>query len=331
MLPTISKEQLERLAFCRYLLQQAKFHLTKGSPLSSFSILIIHDLTEMFLQVALEVHCPGAKKDYSKILESMTGNLNTHLSANSQPPISVALIQKINSVRNGLKHSTIFANESVVSDLYNDVSALFEKYLKIFFDAEIEEISIVQLIQNDFVRSMMSDAEMNLKNSKLLESMVAIGKGFHVLLDTEMVVRNSKGMNIIGKRPHRNHFQSRQRKGSIKDQDTKDEFRSLDKLLDEYFDALNDRIGTIEVSSLLGIDFKSYTAFAHMLPTMYLQSPTTEDQYPFYVASAPANYTAENVDFCFEFMIDVCFRLQSIKTSSLPRTPPRKIGGSQNQ
>src|SRR5689334_18188001 len=113
---SLSTDKLERLSFAKYLLKQASFHKEKNSPLNSFTILILHDLVEIFLQVALEVHSPESEKKTTRILDDMTIKINEKIEPKSKQPINRQFIKRLNETRNPLKHSSIFANAETIKN-----------------------------------------------------------------------------------------------------------------------------------------------------------------------------------------------------------------------
>ena len=103
----ITADKIERLVFIKYLLTQAEISKDLDRPISSTTILTLHDAVECFLQLSYEQLTGRAKLNGNQILDNYADKINEILLPDKKPQINKAFIKRINELRNQLKHATI--------------------------------------------------------------------------------------------------------------------------------------------------------------------------------------------------------------------------------
>jgi len=308
---TLSEDKIHRIAFAKYLLSQAKVHKSKGAPVCSFSILILHDLVEIFLQVAKEIHVPQIEKPRGDVLETLAKALNRKMLPDGHA-INLEFINRLNQRRNALKHSTIFVNRMDVQNLYSETETFFIDFSKILFDLQFDKISLVLLIMNEKIRDNLKEAELKLEIKDFDAAIVSIAKSYHYLEHTEMQISGTLGYPVF-KPDYGRELYVRSRTVGSPEADSN--LRWLGTEVGKDFRGLNERLADVERIVNLGVDFKSYRKFKDLLPHIYL--PSTKDTTDELHFSEPSkqlsrNIEAQDVTFCFEFVLDAALRIQSV-------------------
>lgn len=311
---SLTKDQIERIAFTKYLLSQAKIQKDKGIPTCSFAVLIMHDLVEIFLQVAVEILAPALQKPKAMILETLTNALNTILAPGGKA-ISMQFINRLNGRRNSLKHATIFVNSMDVQNLYSETETFFIDFNKILFQLDFDQISLVAMINNEKVKDYLHEAERHIENGDFIEAMLSITKSYHYLELSEVsplgTIRGRVKVNYNRNLEIRSKSMST---GSNPDRSLKLISEAIEKDIKTLYETVSD----IESIVRMGIDYRSFIKFRSFIPRIYM--PNTKDKkdelYFFKLddkALSLYNFDEENVKFCFDFVLSVSLKLQSLK------------------
>lgn len=299
----LNKEQIERIVFSKYLLSQAKTQRNKGIPLNSFTILILHDAVEIFLQVALEIHVPEIKKEKTKILESMASAINEALST-QENKINIQYIKRLNDRRNGLKHATIFVNTSDIQNLYSETEMFFKDFSKPLFNVSFSDISLVSIIPPGNIQDHLHQAREQQNAGYFIDAMISITKAYHYL---ERSVKDGYRPSTLI-RDYRMRYSIRTRTMSAPS--AGDEVKWLSEQLERDIGALANSVSTIEKAMYLGVDLKAYNKFRKLLPDIYFpNTQDTDDKLNFFELTEQhkSKYTFkdDDVSFCFDFVLEI--------------------------
>jgi hypothetical protein len=310
---SLSKEQIDRVVFSKYLLTQAKQHKDKAVPTSSFSILILHDLVEIILAVGTEIHAPQFSKPSTKILEALTIELNKVL-IEKGTPINIQVIKRLNERRNGLKHATIFVNKMDVQNLYSETETFFIDFSKILFDLDYDRISLASLVSIDKVREHLLESEDYLKDNKYTEAIISITKSYHYFEQSELKVKGVIG--YLGfSTDYMRDFSTRSINLGTARPDAN--LSRLATKVGKDITKLDNRITEIERVISLDVDYNSFRKFKQLLPHFYLPNTADkDDKLNFSEISldrlAQFSYTEDQVKFCYDFVINACLKVANL-------------------
>lgn len=316
----LSKDKIDRLIFSRYLLREAEIQKRKGRPFSSSSILLLHDLVECFLQIALEVYFPSERKARNGILATVADKLNEMLIEKGYPVISSGFIKKLNELRNQLKHSSIFIDQGEIENLFLDTDKFVTTYSKILFDRDLSEFSVTELIKNKKVKENITKAEVAIESGDLENAIISIAVAYIHLERTELIISDEYGdrpLSSIRKPDFQGRAQSRYSMFSYKnppDSNLNDALKDISK----SFGQVHEKIVEIEKAIIYQIDYLNFLRFKSYLPDI----PVVRDfqsQGGDYVLLMPdleqfkktKRYTVEQVKFCKEFLIDIVLKLSA--------------------
>jgi hypothetical protein len=319
----MTKDQIERISFCKYLLTQAKVHIEKDKPLSSLGILILHDLVEIYLHVTSEVYSPGYKKPHTDILQSLTTEINKKLQERGlSPHINQSYIKRLNERRNPLKHASIFVDKDSINDLYRETEIFLNDFTPILFVISIDDISLVDLVKSEKIRTHLKDAEKFVAGSKYNYAIVSVTKAYHYLQHENLKIELGRGAHIpigrMGQRSYAQEYATRLRSMSGKALDNA--VNDVVQKIGNDINKLSGKIADLEIVATCGADYKSFLTFRLQLPHIYIPSTAdTDDTLKFWNDSpqeiAKLSYEAEDVKYCLGFLLDVVFRIEGHHTA----------------
>jgi hypothetical protein len=319
----LNKYQLERIAFGKYLLAHADIHSKKGYPLSSFSILIIHDLIEIFLQVALECYCPEEQKKRSNILTEMTGMINARLKNKDAPVISILFIQRINELRNPMKHASIFGDSSVIKDLYSETKTFLKDFSDSLFNIDYDKLSLSSLIQSKDIKLFVEEAEDHFANGEIIPCMISVTKAYHWLEFAELLILDKYGKNLFKiERMPRYESSLSVRSSTMGGNSTYDPtVKHLAEKVTEDIARLQAKIFSVEKAISFDIDYKKFLYFRSLIPYESIRINAKDGKLQFlephakYIEQELSHCKNEDAKFCLDFLVEVTLKMENNKLS----------------
>lgn len=306
----ISADKIERLVFVKFLLKQAEASKELDKPLSSTTVLTLHDAIECFLQLSYEQLTGKAKLSGNQILENYTEKINETLVSQGKPLINKAFIKRINELRNQLKHASIFIDKKNIQNLFSETEMFFTDFAFTIFNLDFTEISLTELISNKEIRKHLVQAEEELKNKNFQESMFCIGKAFYELEYLGTRVIGGFGENILSKHHIVDYLIKYRTRigGGEPDSLLKENLKEIAKDINRLQDDLHDLKKVISLSAAL----KKYKKFRNIMPyvTKIIQGKTGEVGYwmPDKEKGNKIEYTIDQVKFCFDFVTETSLR-----------------------
>lgn len=306
----ITADKIERLVFVKYLLTQAEISKELDRPISSTTILTLHDAVECFLQLAYEQLTGKAKLNGNQILDTYADKINEiHLSDN-KPQINKAFIKRINELRNQLKHATIFIDQKNIQNLYSETDLFFNDFTLIFFNLDFYELSLTTLISNKEIQNHLIIAERDIKRKEYQKAMFSIGKAFYEIETIGTKVEGKYGENILSKHyivdyliKYRAQFG-----GSELDGVLRENLKEIAEDINRIQDDLHDLKKVISLSA----DLKKYKRFRTTIPyvTKIIKGGTGEVE--FWIPDEERNnvveYKIDQVKFCFDFVTEMALK-----------------------
>jgi hypothetical protein len=163
----------KRLAFVRYMYQIGEQQAETPLPYGALAVLSFHDSIEWFLLTACEYHTVNASEkatvhQYFDLLRSLdiTGKM---------------ALNKINSARNGLKHRLTIPSSISIRDLQVLTKNFLEENTSILFDAGFADISMLDMIVSDSVRSNLQEAKCCINQARYDKARICVASAFRTL------------------------------------------------------------------------------------------------------------------------------------------------------
>lgn len=306
----ITADKIERLVFVKYLLTQAEASKEMDRPLSSTTILTLHDAVECFLQLAFEQKTGKAKLNGGQILYTYADKINEVLREEKKPEIHKAFLKRLNELRNQLKHATIFIDQKNIQNLFSETELFFHDFTSTIFDLNFQELSLTSLISNKEIQKHLFDAENHLKNEQRQVAMFSIGKAFYEIEDLETKVHGQFGENMLSKHyivdyliKYRAQFG-----GESPDQLLHENLEEIAKDINRVQDDLHDLKKVISLSA----DLKRYKKFKSEIPHVSKIVKGETGKVEFWIPDEDRGtvreYSFEQVKFCFDFVTELALK-----------------------
>lgn len=286
---TLNQIILNRLSFIKYLYQDAVEKSKKPSPKDSASILTFHDAIELFLQLSVEFLNANPKTDIKFI--AYWDIINQKLSGNQL--LHKAPMIRLNKARVNLKHHGQLINKSDIEAFRVNSKNFFEDNTPIVFGIDFSEISLIDLIENDEVKQILKDTQDFFKNRQYKEALERLAIAFYVLISDY-----EKSKTRYGKSPFLIGESSR----FILTPDLTSDYREIAKSLKE--------IQEIIKMLCLDIDCRKYAKFRLLTPIIFRGKEIYDKYSTFWVSVKERKFNEEQVEFCFDFIIESALKLQ---------------------
>jgi hypothetical protein len=286
---------LQRLAFVKYLHATGSAQCRAAEPLSSAGLLTLHDAVELFLQLAVE-HLNVTEKVHD--LKDYWGPLGAKLPA-GQALSQQTSMQRLNKARVALKHHGTHPSRLDLSAFRATAQAFFSDNCPPVFGIEFDDISMVDFVQPKEARQLVVEAQSLRKDGKFDEAATALAKSFEEMTGA---------------------YRQRSRKGGFRSpyqfgpnmRHTAFDLRGLPpgsravKSMTDMAEAVSAMQTALRVMAL-GIDFRRYSEFKAMVPSL---TPLLSGTYHVYDAHAGTR-DDETVHACLDFVIESAVALRS--------------------
>ena len=306
----ISRDKMERLMFVKYLLSQAANQKRIERPLCSSAILTIHDCVECFLQLCYEVKGGKTKLNSHNILDTYSEEINKILQQENKAQISKPFIKRINDLRNQLKHATIFTDHKQIPSLYTETELFLTDFMEPIFGLQFESISLVELISDKTVKTLLQEAEESIQNNNLQIAMWTIGKAFYELEESLTKVEGNYGENVL--RPHFDIDYLTKYTAQIFGQEPDSVLRENLREIAEDMNHLQSEIQNIKTILSLNVDLKEYTLFKQHLPYVSKITRGKTGEVEFWIPDeergVKKDYEVNVVKYCHNFVIELALK-----------------------
>lgn len=136
----------------RLLLGRAEEQTKQSQPFSADSVNRLHDVAEMFLALAAEIHHVGIPKDFMRYWPVLELVLDRPLAYRAQ-------MQKLNKLRVNLKHYGLEPTPDQISEALVTVRGLITDECHALFGLELDEVSISDVVTIEDVRNLLVQAD----------------------------------------------------------------------------------------------------------------------------------------------------------------------------
>ena len=306
----ISADKLERLVFVKYLLTQAEISKDLDRPISSTTILTLHDAVECFLQLSFEQLTGKAKLNGNQILDNYSNKINEILEQENKPVISKAFIKRINELRNQLKHATIFIDKRNIQNLFSETDLFFSDFTHTFFNLDFYDLTLTSLISNPEIQGHLSDAEKQFKNGAFQKAMFSIGKAFYEIESTGTKVEGKYGENMLSQHHIVDYLIKYQARigGDEPDYVLKENLKEIAEDINRIQDDLYDLKKVISLSA----DLRKYKKFRSTIPHVTKIVKGDTGQVEFWIPDEErenvVQYGPEQVKYCLDFVTELALK-----------------------
>lgn len=288
-MPTATPDIIRRLSLIRLLLHGAEAAAGQPAPFNTDSINRLHDVCEMYLALAVELHHGSIPKDfmgYWPELERLTG----------QPLSFRAALQRMNKARVSLKHYGVQPNSSEVAHCVASVRNLLLDETPRLFGVALAEASLDHFVQSDEGARCIQTAENHWDAGEKGEALADLREAYDSVLAWYEATKHGPSQvsvfDLYSKFQRTNVFRRPADPEQVKYED------SLHQLLSE----LDERLMVIG----LGIDLRRLGRFLAMTPSVRLMANGVDRWY-----SVPEDFDPSSDDyaFCRDFVVSVALRL----------------------
>lgn len=206
----------------------------------------------------------------------------------------VSNLRHVHSIRNDAQHKAKYPNETDIGDARTYTRDFLQKLIRQVWDFQFENISLVDLIQSDQLRSLLSKAETDLHGNVLSDAAKSSAIAFAIAIGKAepAIVGNSPrapSFGNLGSLPH--EFQTRI--SSFEDQLRRSS---------QSFDRLQRSI----LCLALGINYIAYLRFESLTGRVRFYASGNSE-----VFGTKKNLTREEAEFIVRFAIDATIQIES--------------------
>jgi len=224
-------------------------------------------------------------------------------------------MEKLNKARVDFKHYGNPPSKYAIQDFRDNVISFFEENTPIVFGVEFSDISLIELVECQTTKSSLKDAQRNLKDNKLEDSLDKVAISFAQLIDD---YENTK-KDQFGRSPF---FFG----GDMTFLDS----LSLDipstSRLAEFVDTVKESIGAMQDSVKilsLGLDYRKYARFRLLTPDILrIPAGSRKTRYKVQRFRREVEVLPEDVEFCINFVIESAIALREFDFEARLRTHP---------
>jgi len=302
-MPTLSPSTVKRLAFMKYLYQLGVSQSYLPEPANASSVLILHDATELLLQIASEVLDVGRSQvHFLEYWDLISPRLQPDGLAQRES------YRRLNNSRVALKHHGTLPSSLDIESFRNTAQLSFEDSVPIIFGVDFHEISLVDFVEAEEPRSALREAVASLAKHDFPQAVASASLAFHLLLreyqqSTQYQRRRSmfRGINRLA-------FIDSLSVGLGHGHDqvlaTREFSRKLGEFVDGVKETLEDMDDTLKILSM-DIQYPKYAKFLALAPRVYW---TLDGKHR--VQQPSSSRTADQAQFCIDFVIEVALKLQ---------------------
>jgi hypothetical protein len=303
---------MRRLVFIRLIFQQGISQAQQPEPLSMTSVLSFHDSVELFLVLAAE-HLGAQLPNHTTFLDywprlAPLSPTNKNGIPNGVPLSGKTAMDRLNRLRNGLKHAGTLPGAHAVEQARTEVEAFFVDNTPLVFgpDVEFAGLDLTDLVTQREVHDKLRDAGVSAQRGDYKTGLGELAEAFAQLLDDytrRKRIDHRRSVYDFG--PHVDAVESRL--PFAKQHLTEILGREFADHYDRLTEAAYEMQRNMQVIAL-GLDYRRYARFVLVTPEVTRRGHGPWEVY----APEWLTYTSEDYEFCREFVISSALRLAEI-------------------
>jgi hypothetical protein len=301
---TLPELTVRRLALIRLMYQLAVEQSRRTGPAAATSILSFHDAVEFFLHLAM-VHCGDSKKEprFMDYWDLIDAKLKPDRLGQKEG------MRRLNDIRGALKHQGVLPAMLEIESARASTTTFFDENTSRVFKVGFFAISLVDLVDPVPVQELLRGSQKAQHTGDLRQAMVEVASAFACLLDnSDLRTRPGVYGNPIGvgdtlRALGRPHLLNREVRPAV----------------DAIVEGHNNLIKVVQelqqttLISALGLDYRRYAKFRRLTPMV---QACTFDRNGHVLEYRPLPWkperqpSAEDLAFCFDFVIESALQLQ---------------------
>lgn len=293
----LNQNIISRLSLIKYLFQRAVDQSNQPSPQNYISVLMFHDSIELFLQLSAEFANANTTRN-TKFMQYWD-LINQELE--NQQLTQKESMRRLNRARIALKHDGIYPNPSDIESFRVNSENFFEENTPIVFNIEFNEISLVDLIENEVVKKILKDSQKLIQEEEFKESLELIAIAFEVLISDYEESKRSFGRSpfLIGESL------------SFLSGFTFDRTKDRDRHLSDVYKTTQ-AIQNVMKILCLNIDYRNYVRFRILTPDFIIPGQDFYDKYRVVWKGKreEREFNEQEAKYCFNFVINSALKLQ---------------------
>jgi hypothetical protein len=297
------KEQIQKLSLIKFLLAYSKDKLKSPHPINSLAILMLQDALELFLDlVANEIGLTVEDRQFMKYIKQ----INTELDKKGENLLSETTgLEKINKSRVNFKHYGIPIASEFVEESYYITSSFLESNTLRFFKIHLEDISLVELISDDVVKSHLMTAISDYREERIDTAISNLAISFSSLL------RNYESNKLT--RSWKSAFYFGENQSFFSMHEIRQTFGSE---ISGFFEKTNKNFDLIRASLKMlafGIDYRKFVKFSSLTP--HVSWSMGGKWYVDLGMNNTKGISNDDFDFCVSFIIESSLKMQEFDFS----------------
>ncbi|HET6478683.1 MAG TPA: hypothetical protein VFG35_01400 [Actinoplanes sp.] len=293
----MTPETLQRLAFIRYLHHLGIAQSRLPEPQCSAAVLMFHDAVESFLLLATEHHGAAQAQNFMKYWDSINAAIGT-------TPAGKQGMDRLNRLRNGLKHQGQLLGQVQVQSCMADTATFFAANSQLLFGVDYDQVSMAAIIAQEKVGELARESEKDAAGGDLVAAMIKISDAADLLLTPRVRPRGPAaplkfGDNLVDPQS-RPTFMRQLRKAKELGTDISGLGRQVEQLSKVVI-----QLQAAARLTAIGVDYPAYIRFKNLTPA-HVDFFDGRREY-----RAPAGYdpTYDDYRFCLQFVITLSLRL----------------------
>jgi hypothetical protein len=301
---TLNSDTTRRLAQIRLLLNRAEHDSSQSMPFAMDCVNRLHDATEMFLALAVQVHNKAIPRSFLDYWEQLEPVLQRPLSYKAQ-------MKRFNSLRVNLKHYGNEPSEQDISWSVVTVQAFLADECLSLFGVDLDNVSLSNFVRHERSKELVEQAEVQWGASNETEAFADLAEAFdELLLDysarKRLTFRNSSFDVTSSLRRY------------LRDAPFK-EWKNEARLMNATVYSIVAIDAKVTMSGV-GIDLRRYGRFESLTPYVTPQGNGQRRVQD----GKDLKRSQKDFEFCRDFVIASAVRLAEFDYDSSPREAPRQ-------
>ena len=305
---TIDYVFTKRLSLIKYFYNLALNQSNQPAPQNSISVLMFHDCVELFLILAAEK--VGATVKDKMYIMNYFNVINEKLE--EEKLAHKVSIKRLNGARKAFKHEGILIEEGEIESLRITIKLFLEENIPLIFNINFDEISMIDLIENQNVKKILKNSQNLLINEKFREAIEHIAIAYKVLILDYEISKEIVGRSIFDVLGWEFRFMNRFN------------LRNDKRRIVEALENINDALKPL----FFGIDYRKYVKFKTLTPDTIefigrypdagidlVEDYTEKFTIIWFRERDKQEFKKENVQYCFDFIIETTLKLQEFNFS----------------
>ena len=289
---TLTPDIIKRLSFIKSFYQFAREQSKLPPPQNFISVLMFHDSVELFLHLSAEYLDANLDNiNFMKYFNRIDEKLE------NQNLTQKAAINTLNKERVSLKHYNLYPNPDNIEMHRVNTQNFFNENCPVIFGIEFDEVSLLNLIQDEEVKETLEKAQNEFNDNQYKESLENIAIAFQILL--ENYEENKK---VYGRSPFDIGSDLEFDMAFRRNYPTELEgLYSLEKTIQKIQDVLK--------IIILNLDYRKYLKFRLLTPDKVIYAKNVRFSTIWFSGRGEMDFKKEDVQYCINFVIESALKL----------------------